>query len=141
MRERIRKLIRRYVKKFRTNDPYKIAENLNILWQFGSLGECAGCYMPLKRHKYIFINQDLPEHLQKLTMAHELGHAIMHPKDNCYFLRNHTDFVSRMEIEANTFAMELLIMDYELQEYAHYTVEQLSRIYGYEERLIELRIR
>lgn len=140
LRDRVRRLANRYVKKFGTNDPFEIAKSLNILWQFGSLGDCAGCYMPLKRHKYIFINQDIPEHMQRLTMAHELGHAIMHPKDNCYFLREHTDFISKMEIEANKFAVELLITDFELQEYRELTIEQIARIYGYEKRLIELRL-
>ena len=48
----------------------------------------------------------------KMVMAHELGHAIMHRKENCYFIRNRT-FLStaHIETEANTFAAELLIPD------------------------------
>ena len=45
-------------------------------------------------------------------MADELGHAILHRTENCYFIRNKT-FLSTawIEREANTFAAELLIPD------------------------------
>ncbi|MFQ8777280.1 MAG: ImmA/IrrE family metallo-endopeptidase [Roseburia sp.] len=52
-------------------------------------------------------------------MAHELGHAILHRKENCYFIRNKNTVTlnSKNEIEANKFAMELLISDEVLLEY------------------------
>lgn len=97
--------------------------------------------MFLKNHRYIFINQNLPEHEQHLVMAHELGHAILHRKENCYFIRNKTLLLnSKKEIEANLFAMELLLSDSFLEEYKEFTVEQISRLTGYHKRLIELRI-
>ena len=77
-------------------------------------------------------------------MAHELGHAILHPKENCYFIRNYTGLlISKTEMEANKFAVELLLPDDILVEYAEsgYTVEQVSRITGYHEKLIELRLK
>ena len=43
---------------------------------------------------------------QLFTCAHELGHAVMHPKANTPFLREHTLFsVNKLEIEANRFAV------------------------------------
>ena len=63
--------------------------------------------MFLKNHRYIFLNQKLSKHELKMVMAHELGHAIMHRKENCYFIRNKTLMLtSKIEIEANTFAAE-----------------------------------
>ena len=74
-------------------------------------------------------------------MAHELGHAILHPKENCYFIRNKTLLLnSKTELEANKFAMELLISDEFLEENKRYTIEQLSRMTGYHQKLIELRL-
>lgn len=68
-------------------------------------------YVP-KNHKCVFLNEDLEENEMRLVMAHELGHSIMHRKENCYFIRNKTLLLnSKIEIEANTFAAELLIPD------------------------------
>ena len=68
----------------------------------------------------------LEENEMRLVMAHELGHAIMHRKVNCYFIRNQTLLLnSKREIEANTFAMNLLLTDDMLYEYKDYTINQL----------------
>lgn len=76
-----------------------------------------------------------------LVMAHELGHAVLHRKDNCYFIRNKTMLLnSKIEIEANKFAMELLIPDEFLEENRNFTVEQIARLTGYHEKLIKLRL-
>lgn len=48
---------------------------------------------------------------------------------------------SKYETEANEFAMRLLLSDELLEEYKGYTVEQMSRITGYNKILIELRIK
>ena len=47
---------------------------------------------------------------------------------------------SRFEKEADTFAMDLLVSDDILIEYQGLNAEQLSRLLGYEQRLIELRL-
>ena len=74
-------------------------------------------------------------------MAHELGHALLHRKENCYFIRNKTLLLnSKKEIEANKFAMELLLPDSLLDEYRDFTIDQISRMTGYEQKLIQLRI-
>lgn len=139
----IKRTVSHYRKKFNTNDPFVIADQLGILYQIGAL-KYEGCYMFLKNHRYIFLNEDLPPHEQKLVMAHELGHAILHRKENCYFIRNKTLLLnSKNEIEANKFAVELLLPDEILNEYIEsgYTIEQVARITGYYQKLIELRLR
>ena len=140
MDDRIKKLISYYVKKFNTRNPFELADCLGILYQIGNIG-CDGCYMFLKNHRYIFLNQNLLEHELKLVMAHELGHAIMHRKQNCYFIRNNTFLNSKTELEANKFAIELLISDDELCEYSSHTTVQLARLFGYSEHLIKLRMK
>ena len=140
MNRNIRKIATYYKRKFGTNNPFAIADQLGILYQICDL-QFEGCYMFLKNHRYIFINQNLSDHQKRLVMAHELGHAILHRKENCYFLRNKTLLLnSKNEIEANKFAMELLISDEFLEENSYYTVEQLSRMTGYHQKLIKLRL-
>ena len=73
-------------------------------------------------------------------MAHELAHSIMHRKENCYFIRNKTLLLtSKMEIEANTFAAELLIPDDLIYENPGLSKAQLARIAGYDEKIMEFK--
>lgn len=137
----IKKQVDFLIHKFGTNDPFEIANSLNIVIQFGKI-DFEGCYMFLKNHKYIFLNQNLDKRDMRLVMAHELAHALLHPKENCYFMRNKTLLLtSKTEIEANTFAMELLISDQDLEDCKEYSLDQLSSIFGYHKKLIELRIK
>lgn len=128
-----------YVKKLNTTDPFKIADSLGILYQIGNIG-CEGCYMFLKNHRYIFLNQNLSKSDMYLVMAHELGHALLHRKENCYFIRNKTFLsVSKIEREANTFAAELLIQDSLITENPDLTRQQIARLAGYNEKLMEFK--
>ncbi|WP_110943038.1 ImmA/IrrE family metallo-endopeptidase [Inediibacterium massiliense] len=46
----------------------------------------------------------------KIVLAHELGHAILHSSKDIYFLKEYSLFpTGKYEIQANTFAAELLI--------------------------------
>lgn len=141
MKRTIRQLVAYYKKKFDTSDPFEIADALHIEVQIGNLGSRSGCYMYLKKHRCIFLNENLSKHEMNLVMAHELGHAVLHPKENCYFIKNKTLLLnSKNEIEANKFAMELLVDDDILEENRDFSAEQLSRILGYHQKLIELRL-
>lgn len=137
----IKDSVNKIVKKYGTRNPFELAKLLGIEVQIGDPG-CAGCYMYLKKHRYIFLDQTLNEYEKMQVMAHELGHAIMHRKQNCYFIRNKTLLLnSKTERAANIFAAELLIEDEILIEHRDYTLEQLARLTGYEEKLIELRVK
>lgn len=73
-------------------------------------------------------------------MAHEIGHAVLHRTENCYFIKNKTYLLtSKIEKQANKFASEFLIDDDILEEYRDYNREQLSRLLGYSQKLIELK--
>ena len=140
LRKDIKDIVAYCKRKVGTNDPFETADCLGILYQIGNI-ECEGCYMFLKKHRYIFLNQDLCDIEMQLVMAHELGHAILHPKENCYFMRNKTLLLTtKVELEANSFAAELLIPDEMLLENWQYTTEQMSRLTGYPEGLIKLRL-
>lgn len=142
MGKSIKDIVNYYVRKFGTNDPFRIAKHLNILVQHGNLVEYSGCYTFLKNHRYIFLNQNLDENETMLVMAHELGHAILHSRTNCYFIRNKTFLLcSRIEREANLFLVNLFISDDDLKERRECTVSQLSCEFGLDENLIELRIK
>lgn len=141
MNDKILRFIRYYTKLCGTNDPFVISSALNIEIFPCSLGKISGYYKYLKRHKCIYINCDLDGIFQKVVMAHELGHAVLHPKENCAFMSRHTLLLtSKIERQANLFAAYLLVTDDLLQEYRDFTIEQLCNGTGYPMELIKLRL-
>lgn len=130
------------IKKYGTSNPFELATHLNISVLFEELGTIRGYYNKPLRMKQIHINCNLDRHIQKYTCAHELGHAVIHPNASTPFLRSETGLsVDKMEIEADTFAVNLLIPDEVILENYHHTIEQLSRVLGYEKAMIELRLK
>ena len=138
---RVKRLVAYCTKKYGTSDPFEIADQLGILYQIGNC-EHEGCYMFLKNHRYIFLSNRLDRTELNLVMAHELGHALLDRKANCYFIRNKTLLlVSKLERRANLFAAYLLISDDMLQDYTGYTQDQFCQCTGYPKELIELRLK
>lgn len=137
----ISKIVLHLIKKCETRNPFDIADSLNITIFFEELGSINGYYNKPLRMKQIHINQNLDYNEKYFTCAHELGHALLHPNSSTPFLRKSTFLsVDKLEIEANKFAMDLLISDEILEENKEFTVEQLCRMLGYHEKLIKLRL-
>lgn len=136
----IKNIVLDLTQKYNTLNPFKIADSLKIEYIIGPMGKYSGCYLYLKRHRCIFINEDLSDSDMRLVMAHELGHAILHKSEDCYFIRNKT-FLStaRIEKEANTFAAELLIPDSLIYENPGMTKNQLARLAGYNEKIMDFK--
>lgn len=140
----IKKIVAYYIRLCGTDDPWKIAKMLGIHIAIPPLGNVLGNYRYLKRIRWIFINEDIldNEALLRVVMAHELGHALMHRKENCCFMAHHTLLLtSRIERQANQFAAHLLISDKMLKDFSGYTKEQFCQCTGYPEELIELRLK
>lgn len=108
--ESIDKKIKKLVINHETRDPFQIAKNLGILVVEEDLGEIYGFYNKENRIKMIHINSKLNQLNKRITAAHELGHAILHPSENTPMLSKIT-IVSELKIEkeANYFATNLLV--------------------------------
>ncbi|PHG77750.1 ImmA/IrrE family metallo-endopeptidase [Bacillus wiedmannii] len=118
--------------KHATTNPFEIARRKNIIVLFEDLGSTLGFYNTYKRFKFIHINNRIDEITQRFVCAHELGHALLHPKANTPFLRNKTLYsVDRLEIEANTFAVELLLSDEMISEYknTNLSIQEVAEIH------------
>lgn len=139
--ERIKRLVAHYIKYCGTSDPFKIAKQLKIEVQIGPLGEYAGCYLYAKKHRCIFINDNLEGPELLFVMAHELGHAIMHKKQNCYFLRKQTYLNSFVEREANLFSAYMVITDDFLAEHNNYSSTEIAELYGCDYLTVDYRIK
>lgn len=146
MGNNIKNIVGKLIEKYNTRNPLEIAAYLGIMVQLADIGELKGFYTYSQRKRMIFINQNCKNtatyKLLYMVAAHELGHAVLDPKSQCYFFSDNTFLLkSKAEIEANTFAAELLIDDDILLEYQNYTLSQLARLIGYDEKLIELRLK
>lgn len=131
------------VKEFETNDPLKIIKELGIIVQFANLGENKGLYHTLKidniTYHCIHINNNLSSKEQRYTLAHELGHYILHKGSNIHFLRRVTNTpLSRQEIEADLFASYFMVSDEEIKEINNLTY--ISQSYKLDYRICERRL-
>ena len=97
------------VRKFGTSNPYKIAKELDINLLEVNLGEVKGYYTKIRRIKFIFINENLSQNEKLFTMAHELGHAVLHYNTSTqYLLSMKYRYTSKIESEADEFATILM---------------------------------
>lgn len=106
------------IRRYETNDPFEIAKQKGIVVIYEELGSALGYYNSYKRIKFIHINEDISDALARFVCAHELGHSILHPDANTPFMKKNTFLsVDRIEVEANTFAVELLLTDKAIYEH------------------------
>lgn len=129
MHNRIKSIVKNLINKYKTNDVYELTKCLGIILIIAPLGgSCAGSYMYIKRRKTIFLNSILNEYERIIVLAHEIGHAVLHKKTNCYFMKNKTLFLTcKIEREANLFASEFLIKDDILDDYKGYSLVEIAR--------------
>lgn len=138
----IKAMVDKLVRKYKTRDPFEMIKGMNVILVFYPLDGVRGFYQYFQRNNIIYIDETLSEHDKAFVLAHEIGHMILHKKSNAIFMDSRTQFrTSKYENEANKFAIELLISDESLSEYSDCTIEQLSQIYGYHQKLIELRLK
>ena len=128
----VKKCVSMIKKKAKTDDVFELVDYFNIQTIDIDLGSSTlGMYKYIKRNKFIFLNTNLDYQQRKFVLAHELGHAILHSNLNCFFLEKKTlHLKNKFEIEANKFAVELLVDDKDLEELEGYTINQAAAILG-----------
>ena len=137
-RKELKNYVAKLIKRYGTADPFSLAQELNIIVLNVPLGELQGFYMYLKKHRTVFLNSNIEDlNLRRVILAHEIGHALLHTKINCYFMQKNTLLnTSRYEIQANCFAAELLIPDSLILENPGMCKEQLACIAGVTSELV-----
>lgn len=138
----IKKLANSLAKKYQSRNPFEIIQGMNTILVFAPLIDVRGFYQYFQRNNIIYIDEHLPEYERKFVCAHELGHMLMHRKENTVFMDTRTYLkTAPYETEADKFAMELLVPNEIISENCRNTTEQLSRLTGYSEELIRLRLK
>ena len=116
--EEILQTVKALKERYETADPVRLCESMGILLLYAPMGNtrdaCKGFYLTQSRQQAVTVNSDMEMPLQRVVLAHELGHAALHRKAAgvCGFQELRMfDETSQMEYEANLFAAELLMED------------------------------
>ena len=146
-KNRLSKIGSDLVRRYGTRDPFEIAKALGIEVLFcDNFGTLKGMYRVIKRNRFIFINQDLSEKMQRIVCAHEIGHDQLHR----HFAKGGTlqefmlyDMTTKPEYEANIVAAEILLDSDELLDYVYtygYTAEQIAQAMETDINLVALKV-
>ena len=130
----IKKKVGQLVKKYGSNNPFKIAESMGIVVRFVPLGKILGFHARKSRVSIIHINEASSIEKQSFICAHELGHAVLHPDVNTPFLKENTLFSrEKIEQEANEFAIELMLSK---EVASPITMHEATKVYGIPRQLL-----
>lgn len=129
-------------------NPVEIARNMGIDVRFVKFNaenqNVSGFYDP--DENVIYVNKDEFPLRQTFTIAHELGHAVLHREwaksaDYRVFMRDdRTDHGEPHEKEANAFAAHLLVPRDLLNEYNGLSPTDLSRLFAVSVPMIQNRL-
>lgn len=129
------------VRKYRTRDPFRIAQDLGYVVIRCPMKGIRGFYQKLHRRHVIYIDSDLPDPEARFVCAHEIGHVLLHRGCNRVFTDTNTYFtVNRQEVEANRFAVDLLYDDDDLRFFLDYPVQLSADFMGVSIELAEYRL-
>ena len=128
---------------FKSRDPFEIVRGLNVILVHYPLDGVRGFYQYFQRNNiiYLMIGYQIPKSVLFWLMSLDICFYIK--KANAIFMDTRTQLNgARYEREADLFAMELLFPDEVLSEYQEmgYSIDQISRITGYNKRLIKLKL-
>lgn len=114
--------VNRLKAKYHENDPFELCAQMGIILLRQPLGTAPdaikGFFLEIKRIKTITVNSDLPEVIQRIIVAHEIGHAALHHCSGVHAFHEVAMFdeSSEHERDANLFAAEFLLDDTEVLE-------------------------
>ena len=108
--------VSKLIKKYGTRDPYELCDAMHIyLYRKDMQKKLKGFFFYQSRQKSIVIDSNVNEVLERILIAHELGHAVLHREvAMMHGLQDMEMFegsAKPMEYEANLFAAELLLED------------------------------
>ena len=125
--------------KYETCNPVCLTEYLNINLMYADLPRVTdGIYFTAKDNQIILVNQNLNREKARYVVAHELGHALLHPDQNYMFMAGKTLMkTGRYEIEADYFCVSLLLCDIiKNNKIDNMTVAELSKMAGIPEKSV-----
>lgn len=119
------------IRKSGTNNVLQIASHLGIKLYYENYDNLLGMYTCRWKHRIIFLNNNLEDHMLQMVLAHEIGHDIFHRDLASEGLKEFTLFNLKniTEYEANVFAAHILLKNDEVLSLTRdgYDVAQIAR--------------
>lgn len=143
----INEIVETLVEEFNTRDPFALCEALGFLVYTAPLPESMnGFYFSPGGYGMICIREGLGRPLDRITCAHELGHALLHPSLNFVFMEKWTQMeVKKYEREADYFCACLLLYPEMVSrlccDCADCTVQEIACRTGLPELLVQIWLR
>ena len=137
----IKNVVTGLIEVYGTRDVYELLNELGIILIKKKLaGNKKGRFLrDMFNDEYIYVSDNLPEYEEKMIIAHELGHLILHTDlATSYYTENQLLAKDKLEVQANKFAAELLIPD-GVEIYEDETVQQLACCLEVSEELVKLK--
>ena len=138
----IEEVFSKLVNKHKTTDVFEICRLEHIIYREMDLhSEINGIYHYVMRNRIITINKNLSQNDKRITCEHELGHAIMHKKYNCTYLKTKT-FVNldTLEKQADIFSSLFEIPMISEDMFIGKTLIEVSHDLNVSIELLELRL-
>ena len=124
-----------------TRNPFVIADALGIIVIETPLNGIRGFYQTIHRCQIIYVDNQLSEPERVWVCAHELGHAMLHKGFNRLFMDSCTYMVTnKYELEADRFAVDLLVPDDIMEELAGFSVDTVAQCLGLPRHLAAYRM-
>lgn len=143
MKEYIEYKSRKLLKKYKTRNPFMLAEAMNITIKYYDFKTLKGFYTYCYKNRYIGLNRNLCDIEQRLCCAHEIGHDQLH-RHLTHYMKDYNLFAtnSKIEYQANLMAAHLLVPDNLLDKYhgCNYTLEQIAALEHLYPDLIKLKL-
>ena len=121
--EGIAKVVQKLKRRYQEDDPERLCLDMDILLRHMPMGKganvCKGFFLRQSRIPLIMLSSDQPKSLQRIVLAHELGHANLHGEAKAFHEFQLFGSIQRCEYEANIFAAEYLLPDEAVLEALH----------------------
>lgn len=139
--QKIKEKVKYIISKYKTSAPTEICEKMGIIILNEDLPDSVNGFMlKLMESVFIIINRNLNDDEKRVTIAHELGHIVLHGETNVINLSCNTSFcVSKYEREADCFAAYLLLYDEmpSFEGYESVTSQDISKITHIPQKMID----
>ncbi|RJO62803.1 MAG: ImmA/IrrE family metallo-endopeptidase [Dehalococcoidia bacterium] len=133
-------IVKSVISRYGLLPPEELAGGFNVVTLDVNTKQVRGCSMTIAGRRLIALNSSLSNQYRRGVLLHEVGHFLLHPGVNRFFLERSTFFQpGRYETEADLFALTyLLLWNRDGFEECGYDVFRFAECYGLSRRAAEV---
>lgn len=138
--KKIKALAEGLYEKYGSCDPFRLCGELSVnIFKSPLPSSVSGFYYNVDGQSVIIVNEALKPPKDSFVAAHELGHALLHPNTNSFFMKTKTALeTGRFERQADYFAACLLLCKWkESAEFSDLSIDSLSSVTGIDPAALE----